>query len=319
MRRADDGRPSDRRRVIPGATGHVVAGSAEVAAAVAALVGARPPLLVVVDFDGTLAPGTRDPGAAAIDAVAQRALRRLARLAQARPGRLGVAVLTGRTVADVAARVRVGGIEYLGDHGLQDGWLVRGGRPRAIRVEVALGYAGYVAPAERLAAGVATELGHPRWLFVERKGPSVAFHVRQADDVLVARAAVVAAIARVEAREGLADHGLEHYRGRSVVDLRPRVAGGKREAVERLIARDGAGAVVVLGDELSDVDAFEAVVAARDDGRLVGVTAAVHGARQAPDELRAVSDLVLASPRSVARLLGDLARALEREGTGSRS
>ena len=39
--------------------------------------------------------------------------------------------------------------------------------------------------------GVASELGSPSWLFVERKGPSVAFHVRQADDVAAARAAVV--------------------------------------------------------------------------------------------------------------------------------
>ena len=51
------------------------------------------------------------------------------------PDRVVVAVLTGRTVADVAARVRVGGIDYLGDHGLQLGFLRRGGagRPPARR------------------------------------------------------------------------------------------------------------------------------------------------------------------------------------------
>ena len=80
------------------------------------------------------------------------------------------------------------------------------------------------------------ELGSPPWLFVERKGPSVAFHVRQADDIPAARAAVLAAILAVEARDGLGDHGLEPYRGRSVVDLRPRDAGGKGEAAARLIA-----------------------------------------------------------------------------------
>ena len=47
-------------------------------------------------------------------------------------------------------------------------------------------------PAETLANDVARELGDPAWLFVERKGPSVAFHVRQAEDVAAARAAVVA-------------------------------------------------------------------------------------------------------------------------------
>ena len=260
-------------------TAPAVSSPAAVAAAVARLVAAAPPLLVVADFDGTLAPGSRDPGAAAIDPVAQRALRRLAGLAAERPDRLRVVVLTGRTVRDVASRVRVGGIEYLGDHGLQHGWLPRGARSSALAVETEAGFDAQRDPAEALAAGVAAELGEPAWLFVERKGPSVAFHVRQADDVAAARAAVVAAIELVEAREGLVDHGLAHYRGRSVVDLRPRDAGGKREAVERLLARERAGGIVVLGDELSDVDAFAAVVAARDGG-VVGVTVAVHG-RQA--------------------------------------
>ena len=127
-----------------------------------------------------------------------------------------------------------------------------------------------------------------------------------------ARAAVVAAIAAVEAREGLTDHGLAHYRGRSVVDLRPAAAGGKREAVASLIARHDPGGIVVLGDELSDVDAFEAVVAARaSTPARVGVTVAVHGlARAAPDELLAVADLCLGSPRAVGRLLLDLAARL---------
>ncbi len=286
---------------------------AGVAAALDALAAARAPLLVVVDFDGTLAVGARDPAVAVIEPVAQRGLRALARVAAKRPGRVHLAVLTGRIVADVASRVRVGGIEYLGDHGLEHGTLPRGARAERLTVVTDPAFEAHRHPAEILARGVAAELGSPPWLFVERKGPSVAFHVRQADDVPAARAAVLAAIAAVEARERLTDHGLAHYRGRSVVDLRPATAGGKREAVERLIARHEPGGILVLGDELSDVDAFEAVVAARRDGpaAVVGVTAAVHGAaKSAPDELLARADLCLASPREVGRLLSGLARRL---------
>jgi trehalose-phosphatase len=149
----------------------------------------------------------------------------------------------------------------------------------------------------------------------------VAFHVRQAEDVAAARAAVFAAIEVVERREDLVDHGLEHYRGRSVVDLRPRDAGGKREAVERLIARFGPGGILVLGDELSDVDAFEAVAAARVAAEragaarpFVGVSVAVHGARPAPAELSAVADLHVGSARAVARFIASLARRLATSG-----
>jgi trehalose-phosphatase len=269
--------------------------------------------LVIADFDGTLAPGSRDPAAARIEPLAQRALRRLAAIAATRPDRLGVVVLTGRTVDDVAARARVGGVEYLGDHGLQRATLARRGRPGSLRVETDPGFERHRDPAEILAAGVAAELGQPAWLFVERKGPSVAFHVRQAEDVPAARAAVLAAIRAVEAREGLVDHGLAPYRGRSVVDLRPEDAGGKREAVERLIARHRPGALLALGDEVSDVDAFEAVIAARhDDVVRVGVTIAVHasGGRPAPDELLERADLRIASAHDVGRVLSALARRL---------
>lgn len=289
--------------------------SAALRAAIDGLAAARAPLLVVVDFDGTLAIGSRDPGVAVIEPAAQRALRHLARLAAARPGRLHVVVLTGRTVQDVASRVRVGGLEYLGDHGLQQATLARGARARGIGALVSTEprFDRHRDPAEALALGVAAELGSPAWLFVERKGPSVAFHVRQAADVVKARAAVVAAIAVVEAREGLSDNGLAHYRGRSVVDLRPIDAGGKREAMDRLLAAHRPNGVVVLGDELSDVDAFEAVVVARQvDPGLVGVTVAVHGERgPAPEELLEVADLRLASARRVGPFLADLARAVE--------
>jgi trehalose 6-phosphate phosphatase len=277
-------------------------------------VAVRPPLLVIADFDGTLSPGSRDPGAARIEPGARRALRRLAAIAAARPDRLHLAVLTGRTVADVAERTRVGGIDYLGDHGLQHGRLPRGSRgPVAVTPEA--GFEGYAPHAEALAAGVTLELGSPSWLFVERKGPSVAFHVRQADDIPAARAAVLAAILAVEARDGLGDHGLEPYRGRSVVDLRPRDAGGKGEAAARLIATSGAGAAISFGDDLSDTDAFDSVIAARDERRLeVGLIVAVHGRVSTPPEILARADLVVASARDVGRMLAAIARRVEREG-----
>jgi trehalose-phosphatase len=288
-----------------------IAARSKVASAIDALVAAHPPLLVVVDFDGTLAVGTRDPAAARIERNAQRALRRLGGIATKRPERLHVAVLTGRIVADVAARVRAGGIEYLGDHGLQHGLLGRGGRAERIQPTIDAAFDVHRDPAEALASGVTAELGAPSWLFVERKGPSVAFHVRQADDVGRARATVVEAIGAVARRLGLA-HSLAHYRGRSVVDLRPRDAGGKREAVERLIERHRPGGVVALGDELSDVDAFEAVLGARSaDATLVGLTIAVHGTlRPAPAELLDRADLALAGAHDVGTLLATLARRL---------
>ncbi len=269
-------------------------------------------LLVVCDFDGTLAEGSRDPGAAAIVPLARRALRRLAGVAAARPDRASVAILTGRTAADVAARVRVGGILYLGDHGLQAGSFPRGGDPARIETTFRAGHESSLAPAEVLATRVPEVLGNPAWLFVERKGPSVAFHVRQAEDRVAARAAVEAAIAEVDS--GSPQHDLAHYRGRLVVDLRPRDAGGKREAFEALLAELRPAIVVAFGDDSSDADAFAVLQAARAAGTLDGLAVAVTGPHGMPDDVRAAADALLEKPRDVARALSALARTLEHEG-----
>lgn len=289
------------------------------AAAIAAVVrlAARPGrLLVVADFDGTLAEGSRDPGAAAIVPLARRALRRLARLADSRPERLSVAILTGRTAADVAERIRVGGITYLGDHGLQAGTFPRRGRPSRIVTTFRAGHEASQGPAEILAARVPEVLGRPAWLFVERKGPSVAFHVRQAEDRVAARAAVEAAIETVD-RE-LPPHELSHYRGRLVVDLRPRAAGGKREAFEDLLEDLRPATVIAFGDDVSDADGFAVLRAARDAGVSDGLAVAVTGPHGMPDEVRAAADVVLDTPFDAARALAALASALGRDAGANR-
>lgn len=280
-----------------------------------ALLAARPGrLLVVADFDGTLAEGSRDPGAATIVPLARRALRRLARIGETRPERVAVAILTGRTAADAAARVRVGGIAYLGDHGLQSGTFRRRGHPARLVTTFRAGHEGSQAPAEVFATRVPVVLGRPPWLFVERKGPSVAFHVRQAEDRVAARAAVEAAIETVE-RE-LPSHELAHYRGRLVVDLRPRSAGGKREAFEELLADLRPATVLALGDDLSDADGFAVLRAAREAGRIAdGLAVAVTGPHGMPDEVRTAADLVLETPYLAARALAAIATVIERETT----
>ena len=71
-------------------------------------------LLLCTDFDGTLAPITDDPDAAGITDANEDALRALAD----REG-IELAVVSGREVGDVTARVGIEGIAYAGNHGLE--------------------------------------------------------------------------------------------------------------------------------------------------------------------------------------------------------
>jgi trehalose 6-phosphate phosphatase len=277
------------------------------------LVAARPPLLIVSDFDGTLAPISPDPMGAFIEPIARRAIRRIARLAEQRPQRLSMVVLSGRTALDVAGRVRVGGVRYLGNHGVESGDLARSSRAEQLEVAVEPALAGWVEPATAIGDAVAALLGPPEWLFVERKGPSVAFHFRAAADLDAARLAVLEAIESAE--RALGGTGLVSLEGRRIVELRPAGAGGKGEAVARLIASVRPGAVLVLGDDRSDAEAFEIVRQARERGELSGLAIAVHASAETPREVAAAADVELPNTRDAARLLSLLAGALEREAT----
>jgi trehalose-phosphatase len=274
------------------------------------LVAAPAPLLVVSDFDGTLSPIQMEPMGARIEPLGRRALRRLARIAERRPDRLVVAVLSGRQAADVAGRVRVGGLRYIGNHGIESGALARGARADGLAVEVEASLQRWVEPAAAITRAVADRLGNPEWLFLEPKGPTVAFHFRQAPDPAAAKVAVLEAIEAAE-RE-LGGTGLVQVDGRRIVELRPEAAGGKGQALERLLERERPGAVLVLGDDVSDAEAFAAMRAAREAGRIAGLAVAVHGASETPAVIRDSADAFLASTHDAARLLSSLATMLER-------
>ncbi len=283
-----------------------------VRARVVALAGAPPPLLVVTDFDGTLSPISSDPLGARILPLGRAALRRLARLADARPDRLHLAVLSGRTASDVAGRVRVGGLDYLGNHGLEGGRLARGRRAERLDVRSDPALERHVVPARTLGEAVAGLLGRPDWLFVEQKGPSVAFHFRAAREPEAARVAVIEAIAAAE--RTLGGHGLARLDGRKVIEFRPAEAGGKGAAMARLLRRDGARSALMLGDDRSDAEAFRVLAEARRSGALqTTLSIGVHGATETPVELVEQADLLVTAPHDAARALSALASALEAE------
>ena len=200
------------------------------------------------DFDGTLSHIVLDPWGANMVPLARRALRRLAAVEGVQ-----VAILSGRTAADVAARTRVGGATYLGNHGVERGSLARRQRATSMVVEVDPADPVAVAAAERLARQLPTAIPEA-WLVVERKGSSVAFHYRGAPDVEDAGRRVLAAVERLDP-----DGILERYPGRRILELRPLGATAKGEAMRRLLDELRPAAALMLGDDRSDAEAFRAL------------------------------------------------------------
>ncbi|MFI5254570.1 MAG: trehalose-phosphatase [Candidatus Limnocylindrales bacterium] len=260
---------------------------------------ARRPCLVVSDFDGTISRIGLDPWGSRVQPQAQRALRRLAGM----PG-VEVVLLSGRTAVDLVGRVRVGGATYLGNHGLEAGFLPRGARAETLAVVADGTFEAFSAYAERLAEAVPAAIGEP-WIIVEPKPPAVTFWFRSAPDIAAAGRQVQDAIDRLDP-EGR----FERFVGRRAIELRPPGAMAKREAFGALLEERRPGLVVLLGDDRSDAEAFAVLRSARAAGRLAGLALAVHTHPEVSPAVAAEADAMLGSPSETARFLAGLARAL---------
>lgn len=281
---------------------HPISGRAALARAVPLLT--RRPLLVASDFDGTLANLDPDPWGARILPAAQAALRRLAAIPS-----VHVALISGRTAADLAGRARIGGAAYLGNHGAERGELPRRGRPASLSVIHHPIPEPYRQLAARLAEAVPRAVPEA-WLIVERKGPAVAFHFRSAPDTQAAAARVHAAVDLLDP-----ECQLVRFPGRRVLELRPPGAPGKGEAMAFLLDDLRPGAALMLGDDRHDARAFETLRTARAAGTCEGLAIAVAAHPDSLPDVAPWADLLLASPTEAGRFLAGLARHL-RAGWG---
>jgi trehalose 6-phosphate phosphatase len=257
--------------------------SAEGDAALAALVRAGTPLLAF-DFDGTLAPIVAHPDDARLDeAVAGR----LARLAAHWP----VAIVTGRAVADVRARLGAFVPRYVvGNHGAED--TAAAGAPDPRRWVKALDPLRAAMHSHRAlieAAGVG----------IEDKALSIAFHYRQAAEPARARAAIRAVLAA--AMRAAPSMRLHTFDGKRVVNAVAAGAPDKAHAVQRLVAASGAHGALFAGDDIND----EPVFAAAPEG---WVTVRIGAGGADPDDAYAPSlaRWTLDGPQQIAPLLDRL-------------
>lgn len=251
-------------------------------------------LLLVTDFDGTVAPIVARPGEARPLAAAHAALRRLAGLAAA-PVPVLVAVVTARDSDDVAARLPLGGSAVLvGSAGLErlDGdrivyhpdvepWLVP---LAAATADLERGLAAGRCPGARL----------------ERRHCGSVLHTRgirrpEADSEAMGLA-----------REVALERGLRIVAGKRTVEVRVPVDRDKADAVADLRARPGWGstALVAAGDDLPDLEML-ALASSTPGGFGVAVADS-----ETPGAVLDVASAAVEGPWAWAQVLGALAQRL---------
>lgn len=198
------------------------------------------PLGLFLDFDGTLSPIVADPAAARPVPGIVATLRGLA-------GWLPIAVVSGRELEDVRARLGVAGLWYAGGHGFEirspDGHVETYPVDPGVRDALARGVA-------RLREALPDLPG----VTLEEKRFSTAVHYRNAEAGTAQRA--VALVADLAAR----GPGLRLKHGKKVVELQPDVPWHKGRALRWILDHAGSAfrgrTPMYLGDDVTDEDAF---------------------------------------------------------------
>jgi len=186
--------------------------------------------LLAFDFDGTLAPIVARPDEAKVPESVSRGLAELAR-------DLPVAIITGRSVADVRTRLGFEPQYVIGNHGAEDPTVPRpapAGQPLdALRQRIAA-HAGDLA-----AAGVS----------VEDKRLSLALHYRLARDPGAALVSIEALLQGIEP-------SLKRFGGKCVVNVLAAGLPDKGDALAALVRRANVAAAVFVGDDVNDEAVF---------------------------------------------------------------
>jgi trehalose 6-phosphate phosphatase len=257
----------------------------------AALVAVAGSAVVGLDFDGTLAPIVDDPDSAHIHPDAPGVLLGLAGVVRA------VAVVTGRPARKVLA---LGGLEdvgraigetgrelfVFGQYGFER-WSST--QRRVVSPRPPQGLSGFL----RELPGVLRDADATD-AFVEDKGLAIAVHTRRLDDP-------AGAFERLE--PGLRDlaerHGMVLEPGRNVIEARS-PGSDKGTVVRDLATETDAGGFLFAGDDLGDLEAFEAVADLRDRGL---PTVLVCSASEEESALVDRADVVVRGPDGVLALL----------------
>jgi trehalose 6-phosphate phosphatase len=225
-------------------------------------------LILVTDFDGTLAEVVADPAAARARSDSLLALQELVMLLA------DVIVLSSRPADQLESLVPVSGVRLIGDSGLA--------LPRHAQREAL----------ERFNADARRLLERIPGAWLEAKPASTAIHFRKTDmngEQMIALLGPLLDGARLSAALG-----------RKVVEVHTPKA-GKGSAMAALLPHEDPGGVVCFGDDENDRSLFEYVSALDIPHMAVGVWSP-----EAPKDLFERCDLVVAGPEAATAVFWEI-------------
>lgn len=241
-----------------------------------------------LDVDGTLAPVVERADDARVPTDVSRIIGRLS-------ARLGmVACVSGRAAADAKRLVGVGGVVYAGAHGAE---LLN---PSTGEVERAPELEAWQGPIQEFVASLDANELRRAGVRLEDKDFIQALHWRGAEHDEDAEHLVK------QAEAAAVERGFEIHHGRKVLEIRPPIDFSKGIVVSRLVKDAGAAFAAYVGDDNTDVDAFDALLQLEAQGDLDVALCVGVASEEAPARLQERATAMVDGPPGVARFLQEI-------------
>ena len=222
------------------------------------------PVGLISDLDGTLSEIVPVPDEAKVSASMRKTLKDLQRSLAL------VAVVTGRPIRQARDIIGLPQITYIGNHGME--------RFEKGELNLDESASAFVPFLDRLFFNLKTQFTTAGLVF-ESKGGSFAVHYRLTANPEKARDALLETI------QEMAGGQVHVLMGKTVINVLPPVELNKGTAVASLVIESGLSTVLLLGDDVTDIDAFRAARRLSDGGGVSSASIAVLGEETPPDLL----------------------------------
>jgi len=206
-------------------------------------------VLLLIDFDGTLAPIVEKPELAELPKKTRALIHELA----ARSNFI-IGIISGRALEDLKKKVKIDQVIYAGNHGFE----IEGPDMRYMNPVI-----DELKPLFRIIKQIlSSKLGLIKGILIEDKGITISIHYRGVD---AGKTAEVKKL--IESTiSGIASRGLiEVTSGKKVYEIKPAVDWDKGKAIRLLMKKFGKGGrnsgliPIYLGDDIADEDAFNII------------------------------------------------------------
>ncbi len=208
---------------------------------------------IITDIDGTISKIVLNPNEAVITQIMRKTLEKLVSKFRL------VGVVTGRSARNAKEIIGVEGLLYVGSHGLE--------YMKDDEIYIEPEVEEYFPLVKKVAQNIQSEeeLCNIRNILFQEKGLCFTVHYRNCEDPEGTRRKILDAINEMEELDKF-----KITEGRKVVEIRPKIGHNKGTILEKLIFESGLDKVIYLGDDITDVDAFNKLKELKEDDKVNG-------------------------------------------------